>query len=325
MGLGKSAALIAAPVTVIAISLIFIGVRSDHPQPVLLSGTVETAHIDVASKIPGRIDSLFVREGDMVSKGSVLVKLQSKEMLAKVEQARGTMEAARAKLTMAINGLRPQEKDAVQKMYSQSKAQYDLLEKTWTRIRKLYEDSVISLQERDQIEAQFTGAKEQMDAAKSKWDMAKEGTRVEDREAAQSLYYQAQNGYIEAMAYADELIQKSPINGEVEKTVAHSGEIVAAGYPIITLIDTSDKWIVVQVKETAMTKFKMGNHFKGTVPALGKTLDFKVCYISPMADFATWRPTNQKGEFDVRTFEIHLRPVGDQADLRPGMTVNFTL
>jgi HlyD family secretion protein len=42
-----------------------------------------------------------------------------------------------------------------------------------------------------------------------------------------------------------------------------------------------------------------------------------------MADFATWRPTNQRGEFDVRTFEIRLRPVEPIDGFRPGMTVNF--
>jgi HlyD family secretion protein len=184
----------------------------------------------------------------------------------------------------------------------------------------------VSLQERDQVEAQYTAAKEQMDAAKAKWDMAREGTRSEDRAAAHSIYYQAQSAFHEASAYAEELVLKSPITGEIEKTVFHAGEIVPAGFPVVTLVDTADVWVVVQVKETAMAAFKKGTVLSGSVPALGgERHSFTVCFISPMADFATWRPTNQKGEFDVRTFEIHARPATTVPGLRAGMTVLFSL
>jgi HlyD family secretion protein len=247
-------------------------------------------------------------------------------MDAKVEQARNAMEAARAKMTMAKNGLRPQERESIEKLYAQAKVQFELSEKTWKRIQKLYADSVISLQEHDQIEAQYNAAREQLDAAQARYEMAKEGTRVEDRQAAQSLFQQAESGYREACAYAQELTLFAPITGEVEKTVAHAGEIVAAGYPIVTIIDTSDMWVVLQIKETSMQNFTKGAKFNGTVPALGnRALPFIVSYISPLADFATWRPTNQRGEFDVRTFEIHLRPASPCPELRTGMTVNFSL
>jgi HlyD family secretion protein len=315
-----------APVIIAGAALLFVVVHNRHPQQVLLSGTVETTHIDVASKIAGRVDSLFVREGDNITKGMLLIRLESKEMDARVEQARNAMEAARAKMTMAQNGLRPQEREAVEKLYAQAKVQFELSKKTWNRIQKLYADSVVSLQEHDQVEAQYNAAQEQLDAALARYGMAKEGTRTEDRQAAQSLFHQAESAWHEACAYAQELTLNAPITGEVEKTVAHAGEIIAAGYPIVTIIDTSDMWVVLQIKETSMQKFTKGASFSGTVPALGnRILSFTVTYIAPMADFATWRPTNQRGEFDVRTFEIHLRPASPCPELRTGMTVNFTL
>ncbi|HEX2959033.1 MAG TPA: efflux RND transporter periplasmic adaptor subunit, partial [Chitinispirillaceae bacterium] len=165
-----------------------------------------------------------------------------------------------------------------------------------------------------------------MDAAKAKYDMVKEGARSEDKIAANSVYYQAYNAYQEATAYQEELSLKSPIHGEIEKVISDPGEVIGAGYPIVTVIDPSDLWVILQVKETKMGNFKKGTVFNGTIPALdNKSAAFKVTYISPMADFATWRPTNQKGEFDVRTFEIHLRPVDFVEGLRAGMTVNISL
>ncbi len=315
-----------APLGVAAISAVFILNIGSKPQPQILSGIVETRHIDVASKIPGRLDSLFVQEGDTVKKGDILAIMESKEMKAKVEQARGAMKAANAKYDMAKNGARPQELSAAEKAYLQAKAQLDLYEKTYKRVQNLHTDSVVSSQELDQVHAQYTAARELTEAAKAKYEMIKEGARAEDRVAAQSLLYQAENAYQEALAYAEELSIKSPISGEVEKIISDPGEIIGAGFPVLTLIDPNDLWVILQVKENQMSKFIKGARFRGTVPALNNdTLTFAVTYISPMADFAVWRPTNQRGEFDIRTFEIHLRSDNKNSNLRAGMTVNFVL
>jgi HlyD family secretion protein len=314
------------PAVLILIAVSVIMTRASRSRHEFISGMVETKHVDVSSKIPGRVSTLLVREGDYVKKGDTLAQLESKEMAAKVEQARGAMRAAEAKSHLAMNGARPQEKKAAYNLYLQAKAQFDILDKTRTRLQKLFSDSVISVQEHDQIEAQFIAAREQMDAAKERSDMAEEGARYEDRDAAKSVFYQAQNAYNEAIAYMEELSLTSPLNGEVEKIVTDPGEVIGSGYPIITLIDTSDMWVILQIKENEMGKVRKGAVFTGTVPALDNVQQkFSVTYISPMADFATWRPTNQKGDFDVRTFEIHLRPVGTLPALRAGMTVNFQM
>ncbi len=298
--------------------------KKEQNKQMIISGMVEARHIDVASKIPGRIDSLCVQEGDYVTKGEYLAILGGREVSARVEQARGAMNAAFAKMKMTESGARPQELEAAEKVYLQAKAQYELMEKTFNRVTKLFNDNVISSQERDQAETQYISAREQMNAAKIKFELANEGARKEEKTAAQSLYYQAQNVYNEVSVYEEEKIIRSPVSGEVEKILSDPGEIVAAGYPVVTVIDTSEYWVVIQIKETELEMFKKGTVLSGMVPALGnKTFDFYVHYISVMADFATWRPTNQKGEFDIRTFELRLKSKETIENIRPGMTVNF--
>ena len=319
-------------VTVFVVVIVMIGIgamlvrKNGQKNDEVISGTAETRHIDVASKIPGRIDSVFISEGDYVVKGQPLARLESKEIGAKVEQARGAMDAAHAKMTMSKNGARPQEQEGAMKLYLQTKAQYDLMEKTFTRVSKLLIDSVISSQEKDQVEAQYISARELMNAAKIKYELTLEGSRVEEKDAARSLFYQAQNVFNEVRIYAQEKDITSPVSGEVEKIVADPGEIISSGYPVITITDTSEIWIIIQVKENNLSHFKKGTEFKGNVPALDNALYlFYVNYISVMADFATWRPTNQKGEFDIRTFEVHLKPRVPIRGLRAGMSVNFLL
>jgi HlyD family secretion protein len=234
------------------------------------------------------------------------------------------MDAARSKYDMALNGARPQERQAVQDQYLQAKHQYELAEKTWNRISSLYKDSVVSLQEKDQVEFQYKAAKEQMSAAAAKYDMVVKGTRSEEIRGAQSLFHQAENGYKEALAYYQELRITSPIDGEVSKKVSEAGEVVASGYPIFTVLDPNDAYVVVQIREDLMPMIKMGATFSGVVPAMGKgEHQFAVDYIAPMGDYATWKPTNQKSDFDLKTFEVHLRCKEHIDGFRPGMTIDL--
>ena len=314
------------PAVIAGIALVVFLITAFFPDHPAVTGMVESTQIDVASKIPGRVDSVFVREGESVVRGQVLATLESKEMDSKVGQASAAMEGARQKMEMAIHGARKEEKEAVQNQYQQAKAQFELAQKTWTRIERVYRDSLISTQERDQIEFQYKAAKEQMEAARAKYDMVMNGARSEEIAGAIALFHQAENAYKEALAYQKELRLISPIDGEVSKKIVDEGEIVAGGYPVFTITKPGDAWVVLQVKEDQMKSIAMGSTFKGTVRALEQSeQEFIVSYIAPMADFATWKPTNQKGDFDVKTFEVHLRSKSPIPNLRAGMTVNVAL
>jgi len=317
--------LVGIPLIIVAIALVVLIVRAFMPHNVELSGMMEVNGIDIASKIPGRIDTIYVHEGERVVKGQILAHLESKEMDAKVEQARGLMDAAHAKYEMALHGARSEEREAVENFFLQASHQYDLAEKTWNRINALYKDSVVSTQEKDQIEFQYKAAKEQMEAARAKYDMVIKGTRQEEIDGARSLFYQAENGYKEAMAYAKELDIVSPASGEIEKIVSDAGEIIASGYPVITLINPDNAYAVLHVREDLMPMIKMNGEHQIAITALGgKTYPFTITYIAPMGEFTTWKPTKQKGEFDLKTFEVHLRSTSPIENLRPGMTVNVS-
>ncbi len=309
------------PVVIVLVAVTVLIVRAIIPNKEIVTGMVEVDEIDIASKIPGRIDSLFVRQGDMVIKGQILAKLQSKEIDARVEQARGAMEAARAKLDMATKGARQEEKEAVEKQYMQTVHQYELAEKTFNRIQKVYQDSVVSTQERDQVEFQYMVAKEQMEAASAKYHMVLKGAREEEIRGARGLFHQAENAYAEAKAYQAEAELISPINGQISNKIASAGEMAAAGYPLFTVINPDDAWIVVQLREDKIEQVKIGGIALAVFPALGKDKhEVNVTHIAAMADFAAWKATNQKGDFDLKTFEIHLRPEKPIPGLRAGMT-----
>lgn len=321
----KKKIILVFPIIIFVIAIIFIIFKNLTPEEKFITGMVEVADVDVASKIPGRIDKILVKEGDNVKKGQLLAVIVSKELEAKLEQAKGVMDAAKAKAQMAHTGARKEEKEAAQKLYEQAKAQFEFAEKTYNRIVKLFKEGLVSQQDKDQIEFQYKAAQDQMYAAKAKLDLVNSGARKEEIEAADALYYQAQNTYNEVLAYKNELNIYAPIDGEVYKKIIDEGEVVNSGYPIFNIINLDDIWVTIQLREDMLTNIKKGMKLKGFVPALNKEYDFEVYYIAPMADFATWKPTNQKGEFDLKTFEVKLKPVYKINGLRPGMSVNIKL
>lgn len=326
MKFNKTRIIIAIPILVSIAGIIVLAGNSFSTKEIIITGIVESKSVDIASKIPGRVEIIIIKEGDLVKKGDTLAVLESKEMNAKVEQAKSAMQAAESKLAMVKNGARSEEKEAVSNLYEQSKHQFEYVSKTWARFQKLYKDSVISAQEKDGVEFQYKSAREQMEAAKAKFDMVIKGARTEEISAAEALYNQVKNAYIEAMAYFQELTIKAPISGEISNCIVDEGEVISSGYPIFSLMVPDDSYIVLQVREDQLPTIKKGNIYMGKVAALANAeIEFEVTYIASMADFATWKPTNQKGEFDLKMFEVHLRSKHPVNGLRPGMTVNIKL
>jgi HlyD family secretion protein len=77
------------------------------------------------------------------------------------------------------------------------------------------------------------------------------------------------------------------------------------------------------MREDRFHGLAMGRTLRGHVPALARDADFRVYHISPRGDFATWRATREASGYDVRAFEVRLRPAAAVPGLRPGMSVLF--
>ena len=94
----------------------------------------------------------------------------------------------------------------------------------------------------------------------------------------------------------------------------------------MTLVTLDDCYVVFNVREDLMPHFRMGKRFMVAVPALARDdVELTVYYISPLGSFATWKSTKEVGSYDMRTFEIRLRPATPIEGLHPGMTAILEL
>lgn len=299
----------------------FVGWFLLEPAPYLLQGTVEASSYKVSSKVPGRVDSLTVRRGDAVVRGQFLYGISSPEVYAKLTQAEAARSAAEALQEKVDAGARTQQKQQAYEMWQQSLAGLDLARKTYDRVKNLYEQGVVPAQKLDEAEAAWKAMLTTSTAAKAAYELALEGAQQEDKAAARAVVEQAGGAVSEVESFVTETRQFAPVDGEVSSVISENGELVGAGFPVVTIVDRSDAWVVFDVKETMLPKIKMGMRFRGYFPALDSTIELTVDYIAAEASYATWTATRTSGEFDVKTFEVHARPTQRIDLLRPGMTV----
>ena len=303
---------------VISLSIYFFS----NSEPTYLQGQVEAKQINVAPKVPGRVKAIYKQEGDQVHKGDLLLELESTELDAKLSQAEAARLAAQAQSDKAQLGARTEQIQAAYNVWQQAQAAADFAAKSYERVNNLYNDKVLPAQKKDEVYTQMVALQKQADAAKSQYEMAKNGARVEDKTAAQALVAQAQGVITEVNAYKDGAKVFAPADAEIQTIIPNEGEIVNAGYPVMNLIDSSDEWVVFNIREDKMADFKIGTKFKGIVPALAnQEIEMEVKHIAVQADFATWTATKSKGDFDKKTFAIKAYPTEKIKDLRPGMSV----
>lgn len=305
--------------------VIFFLQKEEKVKPMIRTGQIEMREIDVASKIPGRIDWIAADEGDAILQGQDLFRLTDRELRAKQGQAQGSVSSAKAQWDMALNGTRPEQIEMAERNLAAAKTQVELAEKTFNRMKHLYDDRLISEQEFDVIRQKYDAAQEVVKVATSQVLMAHNGARSEEIRMAQAQFEKATKALDEAQAYLDESIVRSPLAGIVSKRYMDAGELVSTGYPVLSIIDTTDAWAELNLPEHELAKLRIGSEIDGYVQGLAKTIKFTVIHFSAMANFANWRAQNEKGTFDVRSFTVKLKPVAAVPSLRPGMTVNFDL
>lgn len=311
--------IIAVAVIIAAVALV--GYYLKKSEPMIIQGTVECTSYKASSKIAGRIEQMKVEQGQRVTKGELLYVLSTPELDAKLRQAEAVKSAATALDEKAMAGARVQQIEAAMNMWQKAQAGKQLAEKTFERVKALYDKGVVPAQKYDEAEANYRAMEATEMAAKAQYELAVDGASKEEKKAAAAQVLQAEGAVSEVESYINDAMVYSPVDGEVSTIIAEQGELVGSGYPVVAILDTSDVWVTFNIKETMLPRVTTGTRMTGYVPALDRDVELEVTYISVQADFATWNATRTQGSFDIRTFAVKARPVSEVNRIRPGMSV----
>ena len=307
----------AAVVVIVAL----IGFLALGRDPDIIQGQVEVSEYRVSSKVPGRILELRVKEGDFVKAGDTLAILDAPEVRAKMSQAQGAESAAAALELKAQNGARKEQIQGAFSVLQQAKAGYEIAEKSYNRVQRLFDEGVMSAQKRDEAFANYKAMEAQMKAAQSQYDMAVNGARMEDKMAASAQVNRAKGAVQEGNSYIHETVQIAQKEGEVTDIYPKIGELVGTGSPIMSIAMMEDMWGTFNVREDQLNGMQVGSEFTVFVPAFNKEVKMKVYHLKDQGSFAVWKATKANGQYDLKTFEVKARPVEKLEGLRPGMSL----
>ena len=254
------------------------------------NGRIEATEIDIATKLPGRVNEVLVSEGDFVSSGQVLARMQvdtltaqREEALAGYREAEFAVAAARAQIA-----LRESDVAAMEAVVLQREAELYAAQRRTQRTEKLSVDGAVSRQERDDdrarsrsAEAGVTAAKAQVLAAQAAVEAAKaQQTGAESRVGA----VQASINRVDADLADSEL--KAPRDGRVQVRVAQPGEVLGAGGRVLNLLDLSDVYMAFFVPEAAAGRVALGSEVRLILDAAPDyVVPARVSFIASQAQF----------------------------------------
>jgi HlyD family secretion protein len=255
------------------------------PREIILTGIVTTDEVIVGPEIQGRLQRLFVQEGDPVTNGELLALIQPETEQANMAFYTSSEQQSAADL-------------------AQAQADLENARLNFERIQGLYSNNVESVQTYDQARTAYESARARVDSMNQQIEAA----------AAQKDKAAVQLGYTKIFA---------PITGIVDTRAALQGEVVNPGQAIVTLIDQDDLWVRADVEETYIDRIHLGDRLPVKLPS-GALRTGTVFYRGVDADYATQRDVSRTKR-DIKTFEIRLRCDNHDRSLAVGMTAYVAL
>ena len=301
------------------------GFYAFRPEKEIIQGEVEVTEYRVSSKVPGRVAKILVEEGQKVHAGDVLAVLEAPDVAAKLTQAEGAEAAAAAQSRKAQKGAREEQIQGAYELWQKAIAGRQVMEKSYARVKRLHDEGVATAQKLDEVVAQRDAAIATERAAKSQYDLAKNGAQLEDKQAAAAVVQRAEGAIREVRSYLKETVLRASLDGEVTDIFPSLGELVGTGAPVMNVALMDKMWVAFNVREDHLSQIKMNAVVDAVVPALGdKAVRLRITNIKDMGTYAAWKATKTTGQYDMKTFHVKATPIEKIEGLRPGMSVLLT-
>jgi membrane fusion protein YbhG len=335
----------------IAVVLVSIGARtwwSRGKDSLAASGTLEARNISVGSKVGGRISKVLVAEGDHVQAGQVLVTFEDSELNARLLQARGRYEQAKAVYAKLLNGSRPEdiaeakatgkasESEIFAARATVNRAESDLwnAQQNYDRYKKLAAEGVVSQQLADDAEmkyksatAELKNAQDAAGSAESRSSAAKaaeqrtvRGNRAEDIASAKADLLTAEGALKEAETLWAEREIRSPAPAVVEVLDIRPGDLLPANAAIVRLLEADQFFLVVYVPQDQIGRIQVGQQAEVYVDSFPKQpFHARVEQIRQQAEFLP-RNVQTKEEREHQVVGVKLRVDNTENKLRAGIS-----
>lgn len=247
------------------------------------NGRIEAKLVDIAAREPLRVRKILVNEGSIVSRGDVLVEMDTSTLEAELAEAKASIASNRERVAASNSTV------------VRAKSQLNLAQVEFDRYKKLLDANAGTQEEYDRREANLAVQK----AAVAE-DEAKLRTAQQEVEVSQ-----AQANKIQTRI--DDATLKSPVRGRVLYRLAEEGEVLGAGGKALTLVNLEDVYMEIFLPSEVASRLKIGADARVTVDhAPGRAAAAVVSFVSPEAQF-TPKQVETKSERDKLMFRVKIQ------------------
>lgn len=266
--------------------------RSHGPNEGLASGNgrIEATEIDVATKLPGRVEDILVREGDFVSAGQPLARMQIDSLQAQRDEAQARYQQA----LQAVAGaeaqvaLRDSDHQAAQALVVQRESELDAAQRRLVRSETLAREGASSGQELDDDRARARSAQAAVVATKAQVAATRAAITAARTQVtgAQSSVAAAKASVARVDADLADSLLKAPRAGRVQYRVTQPGEVLGAGGKLLNLVDLTEVYMSFFLPETVAGKVALGSEVRIVLDAVPQfVIPARVSYVSSTAQF----------------------------------------
>jgi HlyD family secretion protein len=293
---------------------------------VMASGTVEATDADLGFQLAGRVLAIDVEEGDAVTAGTELARLDTRELDAALEGALAQLEAAEARLVELERGARPQEVVTAEAAVRAATTRADEARLERDRAATLFEGGAISRQALDRAESALELGVAALAQAEEQLALVQEGPRSETIRAQRAVVAQSRANVTRAEATLANAVITAPFDGIVTVRHREPGEAITPGAPVVTLLAPDDRWVRIYVREDQVGHVQLGlsaEIVSDTYP--DRVYAGEVAFIGSEAEF-TPRNVQTAEERTKLVYPVRIRITGDpDFVLKPGIPVDVTL
>lgn len=254
------------------------------------NGRIEATEIDIAAKVPGRIREILVNEGDFVTAGQVLVRMDTDQLEAQRRQAQAQLHRAQIGIETAKSLVKQREAEqtAAKATVAQRQAQFDAANSRRLRSEQLIKTNTVSQQVLDDDRANTEAAHAAMAAAEA--NVAASEAAISE---ANAQIVDAQASVDAASAAIDSLTVdindstlKSPRDGRIQYRIAQPGEVLAAGGRALNLVDLSDVYMTFFLPTQQAGRTALGSEALLVLDAVPQyVIPAKITFVADVAQF----------------------------------------
>jgi HlyD family secretion protein len=282
------------------------------------SGHIEATDVRLAATVGGRLLEAPFEEGDVVTAGVVVARLETLDAEHLRAQARATAEAADAQLRLLLAGTRAEDLRRAEDQLAQAQAELDAARRDFDRLDGLAERGTATEKSRDDAATRQEVAERAVAAARSQVDKLVAGPRRQEIEAARAQRAAAEAAVAAAEQKIVDATVLSPIDGVLTTRVTEPGEVLAPGATIAVLTDLARPWLTVWIDEPNLARVKLGQTAVVAVDGSDRTFEGTVSFISPVAEF-TPKNVQTPDERAKLVFRVKVQLDNNEGIFKPGM------